>query len=96
MAKKSFKATIEESNSPATAFISQPIEKEAASQNEEKKPERKSVRVNLLFRPSTKDSIDKLAFINKTSINDLINTVLDAYIEEHKADIEKYNSFFNE
>lgn len=95
MARKTFKESVQESTSPATAFISQPI-REETPQEVEDKPERKSVRVNLLFRPSTKTAIDKLAFVNKTSINDLINTVLDAYIEEHQAEIEKYNSFFNE
>jgi predicted HicB family RNase H-like nuclease len=95
MAKKSFKASVQESTSPATAFISQPTEDNAQTEGEPKQ-ERKSVRVNLLFRPSTKANIEKLAFINKTSINDFINTVLDAYIEEHTEDIEKYDTFFNE
>lgn len=91
MAKKTFKASVQESTSPASAFISAPTE-----ETNEEKPERKSVRVNLLFRPSTKENIEKLAHLNRTSINDFINTVLDAYIEEHRADIAKYDSFYNE
>ena len=62
----------------------------------EEKKEKKTTRVNLLFRPTTKQNIEKLAYLHKTSINDFINTVLDEYIEAHKEDIERYNSFFNE
>lgn len=90
--KKSFKASVQESTSPASAFISTPSEETAS----EEKREKKTTRVNLLFRPSTKQNIEKLAYLNKTSINDFINTILDEYIEAHKEDIERYNSFFNE
>lgn len=87
--KKTFKAEIQESFSPASAFITAPI---SETQGETK--ETKSARVNLLFRPSTKLNAEKLAYLNKTSLNDFINTVLDEYIEAHKDDIARYDSFF--
>lgn len=62
----------------------------------ETKLEKKTTRVNLLFRPSTKKNIEKLAYLNKTSTNDFINIILDEYIESHKEDIDRYNAFFNE
>jgi len=86
--KKTFKAGIEESFSPASAFITAPISETAETK------ETKSARVNLLFRPSTKTGAEKLAYLNKTSLNDFINTVLDEYIEAHKDDIARYDSFF--
>ena len=90
--KKSFKTSVQETTSPASAFISAPSEETAS----ETKTEKKTTRVNLLFRPSTKKNIEKLAYLRKTSINDFINTVLDEYIEAHKEDIDRYNAFFNE
>lgn len=68
----------------------------AGSDQGKAKPETKSVRVNLLFRPTTKQNIEKLAFLHKTSINDLINTVMDQYVEDHSDEIKKYDSFFND
>lgn len=90
--KKSFKASVQENTSPASAFISAPTEETASGEKKEKK----TTRVNLLFRPSTKQNIEKLAYLHKTSINDFINTVIDEYIEAHSEEIERYNSFFNE
>lgn len=90
--KKTFKTSVQESTSPASAFISAPSEETAS----ETKTEKKTARVNLLFRPSTMRDIKKLAYLNKTSINDFINTVLDDYIEAHQEDIDRYNDFFNE
>jgi len=98
MAKKTFKTAVQETTSPAAAFLSQPAEEttNAASEPTEGKEERKSVRINLLFRPSTKKSIEKLAYLSHTSTNDFINTVLDEYIAAHAEDIAKYDSIFSE
>lgn len=98
MAKKSFKASVQAAESPASAFISKPNEEpvQEKSGSAEGKQENKSVRINLLFRPSTKRNIKKLALVNQTSINDLINTVMDEYIAAHADEIAKYDSFFSE
>jgi len=95
MAKKTFKPTVQETTSPASAFISQPAELTATAATEGNE-ERKSVRINLLFRPSTKRNIEKLAYLKHTSTNDFINTVLDEYIAAHAEDIAKYDSIFSE
>lgn len=91
--------------SPAEAFISKPEEQEEKKQ--EAKPtgknskrwedgaERKTVRVNLLFKPSVKEAAEKIAYLRKTSLNDFIGTLLEEYIEEHEDDIARYDSFFD-
>lgn len=98
MAKKSFKESVQAVESPASAFISKPNEEPVQKNNgsAEGKQENKSVRINLLFRPSTKKNIEKLAYVNRTSINDFINTVMDEYISAHPDEIAKYDSFFSE
>lgn len=58
------------------------------------KKETKSVRYNLLLRPSLKADIETLAHIKKTSANDLINSALAEYISNYKEDIETYNKLF--
>ena len=98
MAKKTFRASVQAAESPAKAFIS---ESEAEITQEKKediqvKQENKSVRINLLFRPSTKKNIEKLAYVNHTSTNDFINTVMDEYIAAHAEEITKYDRFFDE
>lgn len=91
MAKRgSFKDSV--SSSPAKELLAQA--KEMPSNND--KQEVKSVRVNLLFRPTVKRNIEKLAQMKQTSINDLLNVVMAEYIEEHYSEIEKYNSVFGE
>ena len=98
MARKSFKESVQAAESPASAFISKPNEEpvQEKSGSAEGKQENKSVRINLLFRPSTKKNIEKLAYVNRTSINDFINTVMDEYIAAHPDEIAKYDSFFSE
>ena len=97
MPKKTFKQSVKSAESPANAFISKPEENAAVTNAEDSEPkETKTKRVNLLFRPSTKKNIEKLAFVNHTSLNDLISTVMEEYVAAHAADIERYNSFFGE
>ena len=98
MARKTFKDSVQAAESPANAFISKPNEEPVKDGEKatEGKPETKSVRINLLFRPSTKKNIEKLAFVNHTSTNDFINNVVDAYIAAHADEIARYDSFFNE
>lgn len=58
--------------------------------------ETKSIRLNLLIKPSTKKDLEKLATVDRTSINDLINRALEEYITTRAEDIAKYNSFYGE
>lgn len=95
MSKKTFKAGIEETVNPATAFITVP-DPEKTPEDLPPKPETKSVRVNLLFRPTTKRNIEKLATMDQTSLNDLINTAMEQYIQTRSKDLEKYDRIFEE
>lgn len=102
MAKKTFKENIvnENQTNPAEAFITMPAKKEeptpAPAVTEDYKRERKSIRVNLLFKPSVKRNIEKLATMQQTSINDLIGVVMEQYIEDNAEMINRYNSTFGE
>lgn len=58
--------------------------------------EAKSVRLNLLTKPSIKKNLEKLATVSRVSVNELINQVLQEYIATKSDDIEKYNSFYGE
>lgn len=42
--------------------------------------ETKSVRLNLLLRPSLFDDLRRIAWLNHTSVNNLINTIAEEYI----------------
>ena len=82
--KKTFK-------NPATNFIStaepedtiKGSEKEATAIPKGYKlvPESKTVRAQILIRPSTKEALKELAEAKGTSLNDLINTAIEEYIE---------------
>lgn len=97
-AKKTFK------DNPALAFITPPAgntDNTQQADNTHSKPkaktgkkESKTRRVNLLLQPSTMEGITKIAFLQRTSANDLINTILKQYISDHPDEIQKYNSIF--
>lgn len=79
--KKSFKT-------PAMQFIDAPEETQAAEAAGFQIPkgyrlerEFKSVRMQLLVRPSTKEAIKREAAAQGVSMNDLINKLLDEYAE---------------
>ena len=59
-------------------------------------PETKSKRLNLLIKPSTYNSLDKIAYARRESINGIINGLIEKYIEENTSDISRYNTFFND
>lgn len=56
----------------------------------------KGKRFNLLFYSTdTLENLKKLSIMNKAeSVNALINDILNAYAEEHKDQIETYNTIF--
>lgn len=87
MAKKSFKDSMEAAkDNVALAFI--------GSEPEAQEP--KSKRLNLLIRPGTLKAITKIATMQRTSVNDLINTVLEAYAADNTDTITAYNNVFGE
>lgn len=91
--KKTFK------DNPALAFISTGGAGDADSTpntqpTPKAKREAKTRRMNLTFQPSTVEAIDKIAFLRRTSVNDLINTVLKEYAAAHTDEIQKYDTIF--
>lgn len=46
------------------------------------KRESKTARMHLLIRPTTKELIKKEAMLNKLSMNDLVNKILEKHFEE--------------
>ena len=91
--KKTFKDI--ETMPTAAAFMSFPdFLGQIQGQTQQDQPERKSKRLNLLLKPSLFEDLRKIAQLQRTSVNDLINTVLEAYRGEHTEDIEKYKAVF--
>jgi hypothetical protein len=50
----------------------------------EEQPETKSKRAYLLVRPSVWDSLSKIAKKNHRSNNDIVNELIEQYVEENK------------
>lgn len=91
------KGSFIEANKPATATpASQLLAKANNTTVASEDKETKSVRLNLLIKPSTKKDLEKLATVDRTSINDLINRALEEYITTRAEDVAKYNSFYGE
>ena len=55
--------------------------------------EKKSERTNFALYPSVKEAIGKVAHIQQTTINDVVNQALQEYIEKYADKIEKYDAF---
>ena len=53
--------------------------------------ETKSKRLNLLIKPSIFEAIDKIAYINRTTVNNLINCFLEKCIIEHQNDLDRFD-----
>ena len=71
-----------------------PAKKTEVKEQPKAKAETKSKRLNLLLQPSLLEDLSKVAFMNKDSVNNLINSALIEYRDAHKQDIEKYNKVF--
>ena len=58
--------------------------------------EPRSERIAVLATPTTRGNLDKVAMVQRTSVNDVINTAISEYLEKHSNEIERYNNFFGE
>ena len=58
------------------------------------KEETKSKRLNLLLQPSVVMDMEKIAAMRRSSVNDLINTVLKDFIAQEAGTIAKYEAVF--
>ena len=101
MSKPNFTQAIIENTNPVEAFITMPTPQAEKKAEEVKptpkplkvgQPERKSARVNMLFYPSVKEALDKLARFDNTSLNDIVNTVMAEYVDGRKADVAKIDN----
>ena len=64
------------------------------TQHTPKARETKSARLNLVLRPSLAQALKKLAAMQRTSVNSLINNTLQALVDTEAGTIAKYNSTF--
>lgn len=58
--------------------------------------EARSERIAVFVTPKTKEALSKVAMVQRTSVNLVINNAIAAYLEEHQNDIQRYNDFFGE
>ena len=71
------------------------VHNDDSASNEHKK-ETKSKRFSLLLRPSILIALNKIARMENNSPTDIINTVLEDYIQTRSDLIEKYDTLFDE
>ena len=60
------------------------------------KEETKTKRLNLLMLPSVCEDISKIAAMKRSSVNELINIVLQQYITDNQDLIKKYDDVFDD
>lgn len=96
MSKKDFKGV-----NPAAAFLTPPPVAPAiappAPQPAIQVPparETKSTRLNLVIKPSTAEQLKKIAAMNQSSVNGIINLVLEDYIEREADTLARYDAVF--
>lgn len=95
MSKKNFMNDI----SPAAAYfsnINNTNEAAADNNNNKEVKEKRDARANLLFTKTTKESLEKLAIVDRTSVNDIVNKLLEEYIATRQKDIARYDEFFKD
>ena len=92
MAKKTFKGTAPEIKAnPALSFITESVTDPMFTGEQR---ETKSKRLNLLVKPSLYRNMEKIATMERISTNELINRVLESYVNSHSDTIERYNDTF--
>ena len=64
--------------------------------SKEPMPETKSKRLNLLIQPSVLEDFSKVAFMERNSMNDIINSLIKGYNDAHREEIETYNKHFKD
>lgn len=85
MAKKTFK---QESSAPAMSYISQP--------QDQPQQETKSKRIQVLIRPSVWERLQKIAYMERHSFNDLLNEICERYAEQEAEKVTRYDEAFGE
>lgn len=60
------------------------------------KGEPRSERVAVFMTMTDKVNLTKVAMVQRTSVNLIINTAISEYLEKHQDEIQRYNAFFGE
>lgn len=58
--------------------------------------EARSERIAVFLTPKTKENLGKIAMVQRSSMNLVINAAIEKYLEENQNDIQRYNDFFGE
>lgn len=58
--------------------------------------EPRNSRLAVLVTSTTRGKLEKVAAVQRASVNNVINDAIDKYLEEHRDDIQRYNDFFGE
>ena len=83
MAKKDFKQNVAETFISAAEAPADPAQQELViPRGYRLAPEPKSIRLQLLVKPTTKAGIKEAAAANGQSMNDLINSILEDYLNK--------------
>lgn len=56
-----------------------------------KKPAGESARISMLTKKDIKEDLQKIAWTQRKTLNELINTIAENYIKEHQADIKEHD-----
>lgn len=63
-----------------------------ASKNRDKV---KTERISVVITPVLKDQVEKIAFIQRKTLNELMNDIIKGYVKKHGADLKKYGETFD-
>lgn len=51
-------------------------------------------RISVVTTQTIKNKIEKISFMQHKTLNELVNDILEAYIKEHREDLQKYKDTF--
>ncbi len=56
----------------------------------------RSERTVIFVTVKTREDLSKVAMVQRTSVNQVINAAIEKHLETHQGDIKRYNDFFGE
>ena len=56
----------------------------------------KTERLAIFVTPRTREDLLKIAAVQRTSVNMIVNNAIAEYLEKHGKDIQRFNDFFGE
>ena len=58
--------------------------------------EKKTARINVLLKESVKEDANKVAYMQRDTLNSVINKLLEQYVADHQDDLKKYDEVFGD